>query len=143
MNKSTLQYCIVISLNKGRKVKLILVEPEIVKEFYQKSNFYVKDNTFIGNLKRFFDEGIVTAEGSKWKTSRRIFSKAFHFEYLQNLSSSIEAVAEKKFKQIIAENKLTAVDAIDVMQQITGTVVILSFFGETLEEVKFQGMSLP
>jgi len=34
MNKSTLQYCIVISLNKGRKVKLILVEPEIVKEFY-------------------------------------------------------------------------------------------------------------
>lgn len=55
-------------------MKLILVDPEIVKEYFMKTNLYVKDETFIANIKRFVKDGIVTAEGKQWKTSRKIFS---------------------------------------------------------------------
>lgn len=86
--------------------------------------------------------GIVTAEGNQWKISRRLFSKAFHFDYLQSLSGSIEGLARKKFESMIKEDSLNSVDTIDCMQEITGTVIILSFFGETLENVRIRGMKL-
>jgi len=81
----------------ANKVKLILVEPEMIKDFFMNGQYYVKDNNLIANIKRFVNGGIITSEGNQWKISRRLFSKAFHFDYLQSLSGNIEGIARKKF----------------------------------------------
>lgn len=69
----------------------------MIKEFYMKQDHYIKSPDMLYNIKRFIGEGIVTAEGEKWKKSRRIFSKAFHFDYLQGFSTKIEENARRVF----------------------------------------------
>lgn len=45
-------------------MKLALIEPEIVKDFFVKQQeCYIKDELLFSNLSRFIKDGIVSSEG--------------------------------------------------------------------------------
>ncbi|KAL4488682.1 hypothetical protein ABPG73_020381 [Tetrahymena malaccensis] len=128
--------------NLGYSVKLRLIEPEIIKEFFLKSEYYEKDQTFIQNMKRFLHSGIVFSEGQLWKDSRKLFSPAFHFDYIQKLAPLVNDITDKIFDQAIKNKQLQNFDPIAQIQEITGRVIIASFFGEVIDEDKFQGLTI-
>ncbi|KAL4503102.1 hypothetical protein ABPG72_014331 [Tetrahymena utriculariae] len=128
--------------NLGSSIKLRLIEPEIIKDFFLKSQYYEKDQTFIKNIRRFLENGIVFSEGSIWKESRKLFSPAFHFDYIQKLAPLINNITEKIFDQAVKNKQLVNFDPIAQIQEITGRVIIASFFGEVIEEEKFQGLTI-
>ncbi|KAL4446417.1 hypothetical protein ABPG74_001158 [Tetrahymena malaccensis] len=127
--------------NIGTYVKLRIFEPEIIKDFFQHQNYYKKFDFFIRNLMRFVN-GLITAEGNDWKLSRKLFSQAFHFDYIQKLAPLIEKSADNMINEIIANNDLQKFNSISSMQELTGRIVIASFFGESLENERFKGRTI-
>ncbi|EAS04656.2 cytochrome P450 family monooxygenase (macronuclear) [Tetrahymena thermophila SB210] len=128
--------------NLGTKVKLRLIEPEIIKDFFSKSQYYQKDQTFIQNITRFLKNGIVFSEGNTWKESRKLFSPAFHYEYIQKLTPLINDITDTIFNLAVKNQELKNFDPIAQIQEITGRVIIASFFGEVIEGEKFQGLTI-
>ncbi|KAL4485714.1 hypothetical protein ABPG72_010976 [Tetrahymena utriculariae] len=130
-------------VNICSKIKLRLVDPELMREFFLKQEYYVKDTFYIGNVLRCAPQGIAFVEGEQWKKSRRLYSQAFHFDYLTSLAPLIEQIALKVLNSAI-ENKecLTNFDPLVYSQMITGQVIIATFFGEEINDTKFRGMDL-
>lgn len=119
-----------------------LIEPEILKDFFNNIQYYIKDETYIGNIKRFASEGIVSSEGNQWKASRRLFSEAFHFDNIQKLTPLIQKIADQVLNEVVEKGKLNSFDPFPCMLEITGRAVIAAFFGETLENEKFKGLTI-
>ncbi|EDK31643.1 cytochrome P450 family monooxygenase (macronuclear) [Tetrahymena thermophila SB210] len=127
--------------NIGPYIKLRIFEPEIIRDFFQNQHNYKKFEFFTGNLMRFVN-GIITAEGQDWKSSRKLFSQAFHFDYIQKLAPLIEKSTNTIIDEIIAKNELQNFNSITCMQELTGRVVIASFFGESLENERLKGRTI-
>ncbi|KAL4446416.1 hypothetical protein ABPG74_001157 [Tetrahymena malaccensis] len=130
-------------VNLGSKIKLRLVDPDLMREFFLNQQYYVKDTFYIGNVLRCAPYGIAFVEGEQWKKSRKLFSQAFHFEYLTSLAPLIEQIAQKVFNSVIENSECLAnYDPLVYSQKITGQVIIATFFGEEINNTKFRGMDL-
>ncbi|KAL4446418.1 hypothetical protein ABPG74_001159 [Tetrahymena malaccensis] len=129
--------------NIGKNIKIKLTSIDMIKDFYSYVGDQLTIDTFYTqNFKRIFGNGLVFSSGEKWKNMRRMFSPAFHFEYLKNLSSSIEKIADQVLLEYISQNRLHDVNIISMISEMTSQVVFFSFLGNSLQDIIFQGKSL-
>ncbi|EAR85868.3 cytochrome P450 family monooxygenase (macronuclear) [Tetrahymena thermophila SB210] len=131
----------IIVSNMGTSVKINLVDPDLIKQFYQKSENYHMDHFFMSNLYRLF--GTEEEDQKLHRNFRKQFAPAFNFEYLQNLSSQITKITDNKINSLIQANNFKDIDPIAFSSEITGQVILLSFLGDTLENLSFRNMKLP
>ncbi|KAL4463995.1 hypothetical protein ABPG74_005932 [Tetrahymena malaccensis] len=99
------------------------------------------DEFFMSNLYRLF--GRDEEDLKIHRNFRKQFVPAFNFEYLQNLSSQITRITNNKINSLIKTSDLMNIDPIAFASEITGQVILLSFLGDTLEELSFRNMKLP
>lgn len=81
--------------NVGSKMRLVILEPEILKEFFTNHENYIKDPELISLFKTVMGNGLVFAEGSKWKKHRKILSSAFHYDFLKDIIPSLVKICEE------------------------------------------------
>lgn len=77
-----------IVMNIGSILSILITDPTLQKMFLQQQEkFHKADSLQI--LKFFLGNGLITAEGSTWKRHRKIISKAFHFEFINQICPEI------------------------------------------------------
>lgn len=67
----------------GFKPFVILFTPEAVETVLTNSNLTIKADEY-NFLKPWLREGLVTSNGKKWKTRRKMLTPTFHFKILQD-----------------------------------------------------------
>jgi cytochrome P450 len=77
----------------GPTPRVILTDPELVKEVFNKIYDFQKPNT--NPLVRILATGLIIHEGEKWNKHRKIINPAFHLEKLK-VSFSLLAVTNYK-----------------------------------------------
>jgi len=130
-----------ICSNLGGSVTLALYDPSLVKEFYLNSDNYIKDPIFLECFSPLLGKGLLTSEGNQWKAQRKVLSNAFHFGFLKSVLPSVQVTTrENLFK--LRDTSLNDVNLMDFFQGITGEVVGKIFFGEQLNQYKFDNKPL-
>jgi len=65
----------------GPKPTITIMDPELIKEVFNKVYDYPKAQTFL--LGRLIATGIINYDGDKWAKHRRIINPAFHIEKIK------------------------------------------------------------
>lgn len=81
--------------NAFDKCFLLLVDPSLLQEFFQKQENYVKEETFIENKVRFFGQGVAFSEGHEWSKRRKIMSGIFHFSFFNKFIPKINDIVDR------------------------------------------------
>ena len=85
--------------------------------------------------------GLVFAEGSKWKKHRKILSSAFHYEFLKDIIPMLVNICDEFLDKL--QNKDTKNIAIaEAFTEITGEIVGRVFFGEKFSEYNIRGIPI-
>ena len=128
--------------NLGPFVHLQLVDPNHIKEFFNKEFECYKKGIVFKVIKLAFDDAITVNENyNVWKARRRIYSQAFHFEFLRDNLSSIEDVTIR-FCNDIHPSKLDTLDIFKASKHLTGVISGSVFFGEDMSNVTLEGESV-
>lgn len=125
----------------GSKPYVILHDTALIKEFFLNGDNYVKEPLTLDLFTYLLGEGLVMVEGAKWKSQKKMLSQRFHFEFLNSILPTIQNLAVEKFSNL-KKGSLTDVDIMNTMQDISGEIVGKLFFGNELENYKFEGKRL-
>jgi cytochrome P450 len=73
---------------------LEIINPELVKEFYQNNNEnnYVKADVITSSFKMLVKHGIIMKEGQEWKLRKKIISSVFTHDFLVHLLPEIHKI---------------------------------------------------
>jgi len=112
---------------------LMLVDPVLVKEFYGKTDKYIKSPLTITHFKLLMGNGLITSEGDTWKKHRRLISSLFHFEFLK-MKIPLIVETTREFYDKMEKDGLDKVDIMNEFQKITGQVVGKIFFDRNLDK---------
>ncbi len=130
-----------IATNVGSSAMIILLDTKLIKAFYANNDYYRKMLEIYGFLPDLLGQGLITANGATHKRHRKITSRAFHWEFLISTVPMIVKTSKEVFDQM-ESGDLSKVKINDVCQNITGVVVGRIFFGEEMNNYKFQGLPL-
>eukprot|EP01017_Pseudomicrothorax_dubius_P015683 TRINITY_DN1796_c0_g2_i1.p1 TRINITY_DN1796_c0_g2~~TRINITY_DN1796_c0_g2_i1.p1 ORF type:complete len:370 (-),score=63.81 TRINITY_DN1796_c0_g2_i1:85-1194(-) len=123
-------------------VSLLLLEHNLVEEFYKNTNMYEKDRFVMYNFLRAFGNGILFMEGDRWKLHRRILSDAINFENLKKMTPIVMEAIKEHFDEMTQQKRLNKVGIMNEFQKITGDIVLKAFFGSTFSKEIFYGKPL-
>jgi cytochrome P450 len=108
-------------------------------EKYDKFTFYTdKYFTNIIYVRRMFSQGLLLNYGAKWKHHRSLLGSAFLYENIVERTliinkSTLETIAA------IRKSGETEFDMMERIPNITGQVIVRSFFGDDLGNTKING----
>ena len=92
---------------------------------------YVKSKIQTEDLVKYVGEGLLTSEGEKWKTQRKLIQPAFYKKQLANLLVSMEEAIKNEFDRIEV-NK--TVDIFPILNDLAFQTVVKSLFsGVTID----------
>lgn len=127
-----------IVMNVGSQLSILITDPPLQKLFLQQQEkFHKADSLQI--LKFFMGNGLITAEGSTWRRHRKIISKAFHFEFINQICPEI---AEFAYCRLCYWRKARRINLLQAFSLITSDVVGKLFFGDEFQKQKFDGQPL-
>mmetsp|Transcript_60549 Transcript_60549/g.70165 ORF Transcript_60549/g.70165 Transcript_60549/m.70165 type:complete len:522 (-) Transcript_60549:154-1719(-) len=127
--------------NLGPLTHIQFTDPKLAKEYFQKEiDFYKKDQTF-DTLEIVFDDSLGLIPYAPWKARRRLYSQAFHFEFLKDNLPIIEDQAIR-FCNRVHPSKNKNFLATPEIKNFTGMVAGQLFFGEDMSEVKVEGENI-
>lgn len=126
--------------NIGRNVVINLRDTQYIKEFLQKQQYYQKAE-IVQALLPLVGTGLLLAEGDAWKRQRKILSNSFHYEFIKDKIPLIQSTT-KEFLDALSDQDLQQYSAIGKIQEITGEIVGRIFFGENLNNYKYEGKPL-
>ena len=124
--------------NLGPVVQLQLCDPKYIKEFYAKELDYYKKGWFIEAVGLILDGSLGFTNDTIWKARRRVFSKAFHFDYLQERLNIIENQAIK-FCMKVHPSKVESFNAFKESKLLMANLVGELFFGKDLSNFQVEG----
>uniref|UniRef100_A0A7N0TIH6 Cytochrome P450 n=1 Tax=Kalanchoe fedtschenkoi TaxID=63787 RepID=A0A7N0TIH6_KALFE len=121
----------------GPKPRVLLMEPELTKEIFNKiSQFHkVRDNPLV----RLLATGLVTYDDDKWAKHRKLINPAFHSEKLKNMlpafyQSTSELVSI--WENLDFEKGSCELDVWPDVHNMTRNVISRTAFGSDYEEGK-------
>lgn len=127
--------------NDQSRASITLFDPALIKTFSLNPENYVKDTEFLEFYFSLFGRGLVTSEGAKWKTQRKLLSNVFNFDYLKLVLPTVKTTTYQALTDI-KNSSLQNVNIMDVFQRITGEIVGKIFFGAQLNQHKLNGEPL-
>lgn len=78
------------------KCFLLVVDPLLLQDFFQKQEHYVKEEKFIENKVRFLGQGVAFSEGQEWSKRRKIMSGIFHFSFFNKFVPKIVNIVDRE-----------------------------------------------
>lgn len=127
--------------NLGPFVHLQLVDPALVKEFYQQEFEKYGRSGAIDLLEVLFENAMPLIPFAPWKARRRIYSQAFHYEFLKDNLPTIEDHAIR-FCNNIHPSKLKTFKCWKETKNYPGLIAGQLFFGQDLSNVLVEGESM-
>ncbi|CAD8161750.1 unnamed protein product [Paramecium octaurelia] len=119
--------------NSINKPVIFIIDPEYYKQIYVDHHLVTKHDQ--SGIKDFLlSGGLLFTEGPKWKQQRTLVGDHFLFQKLKARIPMINQVVKEKIKGMPVAEKV-----FEFICQITGEVVIRSFFGIEAEGWKING----
>ncbi len=117
----------VFKLNVGFKTAVYFCRDADFAEYVLQKNQknYVKSKIQTEDLVKYVGEGLLTSEGKKWKTQRKLIQPAFYKKQLANLLVSMEDAIKKEFDRIEV-NK--TIDFFPIINDLAFQTVVKSLF---------------
>ena len=124
--------------NIGPNLQLQLTDPKYIREFYSKE-FECYKKGWIKDIVALLLGGSLSFVGvDLWKARRRIFSQAFHFDFLQERLGIIENHAIK-FCMSVHPSKVESFKVFRESKSLLSLIVGELFFGKDLSNIKVEG----
>ncbi|KAK7397058.1 hypothetical protein VNO78_18225 [Psophocarpus tetragonolobus] len=119
----------------GRKPRVIITEPELIKDVLNKMHDFPKPDT--NPFVKLIATGLVNHEGEKWNKHRRIISPAFHLEKLKNMlpiffKSCNDLIIN--WEEMLSSDGSCEMDVWPSLQNLTRDVIARTSFGSSYEE---------
>ncbi|XP_021895073.1 cytochrome P450 CYP72A219-like [Carica papaya] len=115
--------------------RVILRNPEHIKEVFIKINDFKKPG---GNpLAKYLLTGLLTREGEKWVTHRRIINQAFLLEKLKNMVPAFcQSCSDliSKWEEFVSVEEWCEVDVWPYLTDLTSDVISRTAFGSSHQE---------
>ena len=73
---------------------------ELLKDFFNKQEFYIKDKYFTSNRLRVFGNGTAFAEGKNWSKRRKIVGQVFHHQFYKDFIPTIKNIVKMEVDKI-------------------------------------------
>ncbi|KAK9102511.1 hypothetical protein Sjap_019765 [Stephania japonica] len=117
------------------KPQLVISEPELIKEILNNKEGVFQKIELQGFFKKLLGDGLVTVEGQKWITQRKIANHSFHADSLkgmvQAMSDSVDAMLER-WSNIEGKE----IEVFQEYRQLTADVIARTAFGSSFLEGK-------
>jgi cytochrome P450 len=122
----------------GPKPNINVMEPDLIKEIFIKSNHFQKPKE-THPLERLLATGIVTYNGHKWTKHRKIINPAFHQDKLKYMLPAFKLSCNEmiaKWEKIISDNGTSSceLDVWPFLQTMTSDVLSRTLFGSSYEQ---------
>ncbi|KAL4484644.1 hypothetical protein ABPG74_019821 [Tetrahymena malaccensis] len=114
---------------------LIFIQPNLINEFLQNQQNYVKFEAPLVGFKQFLGKGIALEEGEKWKNKRKFISKLFKFDVVVNYLSSIRRVSKIMLDRVEDSNFQVQ----KYFEAINSAISVQIFMGANIDEYKIDG----
>ncbi|KAI7740430.1 hypothetical protein M8C21_002365 [Ambrosia artemisiifolia] len=119
----------------GWNPRVIVMDPELLKEILTKSNDFRKTrgNPFV----LLIATGLVTLEGDQWAMHRKLMNPAFHVEKLKNMVPAFHLSCSEmigKWENLVSSNESGELDVWPHLQTLTSDVISRTAFGSSYEE---------
>ena len=128
--------------NYGSTVQLLLVDPEMIKDFLKKYETFHKDDEVIGILKELNAGSLGVSEDAAWRNKRKMISGAFNFEFLKHSIPTIVEITQEKFNEWIKAGSLEQQNPMDTLATITGEVLTRFVFGSRGGSKEIRGVPI-
>ncbi|XP_058765562.1 cytochrome P450 72A68-like [Vicia villosa] len=115
--------------------RVILADPELVKEVFNKIYDFQKPNS--NQLVRILATGLIVHEGEKWSKHRKIINPAFHLEKLKlMLPAFFQSCNDliNKWEGMLSSDGSCEVDAWPFVQKLASDAIARTAFGSSYEE---------
>jgi len=132
-NKNFTEKGDIFKLNVGFKTAVYFCRNAAFAEYVLQKNQknYVKSKIQTVDLVKYVGEGLLTSEGKKWKTQRKLIQPAFYKKQLANLLVSMEDAIKKEFDRIEVNR---TVDFFPILNDLAFQTVVKSLFsGVTID----------
>ncbi|PNX91177.1 secologanin synthase-like protein [Trifolium pratense] len=119
----------------GPTPRVILTDPELVKEVFNKIYDFQKPNN--NPLVRILATGLIIHEGEKWNKHRKIINPAFHLEKLKMmLPIFFESCNDliSKWEGMLSSDGSCEIDVWPSIQNLSSDVIARTAFGSSYEE---------
>lgn len=123
----------IFKLNVGVNTGVYFCRDAAFAEYVLQKNQknYVKSKIQTKDLVKYVGEGLLTSEGEKWKTQRKLIQPAFYKKQLAQLLSAMEGAIKKEFDRIEVDK---TVDVFPILNDLAFQTVVKSLFsGVTID----------
>lgn len=130
-----------VLINLGPLVRLQLVNPAYIKEFLSKEFELYRKGPMFEIFEVCFGDAIAVVPPEQWKARRRIYSEAFHFDFLKDYLPKIEDQAIR-FCNNVHPSKMDSMDIFKLSKYFTGAIASEIFFGQDITDEKIEGETI-
>uniref|UniRef100_A0A1W7HBR2 Cytochrome P450 n=1 Tax=Scoparia dulcis TaxID=107240 RepID=A0A1W7HBR2_SCODU len=121
----------------GPSPDVLVTDPELIKEVFNKNNIYIKPE-HPNPLTKLLAQGLASVEGEDWAKRRKIINPAFHSDKLKLMVPafylSCDEVVKKWEKTVMSSNGTCELDVWPYLQTITSDAISRTAFGSRYEE---------
>ncbi|XP_058722724.1 cytochrome P450 716A67-like [Vicia villosa] len=120
----------------GTKPRVILTEPEQIKDVLNKISEFPKRNN---KIFKSLASGLASHQGEKWSKHRRLINPAFQLEKLKIMTPSFLTSCNDligKWKEMLSSDELCEIDIWPSLQNLTSDAISRTAFGSSYEEGK-------
>ncbi|EAS05241.2 cytochrome P450 family monooxygenase (macronuclear) [Tetrahymena thermophila SB210] len=115
---------------------LIFTNPNLINEFLQNQQNYIKFEAPVVGFKQFLGNGIALEEGEKWKSKRKFISKLFKFDVVVNYLNSIRKISKMMLDRVENDSNFSVQKSFEA---INSAISVQIFMGANIDDYKIDG----
>eukprot|EP01017_Pseudomicrothorax_dubius_P046602 TRINITY_DN8238_c0_g1_i1.p1 TRINITY_DN8238_c0_g1~~TRINITY_DN8238_c0_g1_i1.p1 ORF type:complete len:503 (+),score=113.11 TRINITY_DN8238_c0_g1_i1:57-1565(+) len=122
----------VFTTHVGSDIMLILLDPQLIKDFFttNKDN-YSRSTHILDSFRVFVPHGIFCLEAEDHKRHRRALAPLFHFDNLRGTIPMLNGIVDSHVRQLmIGTGERKRIDILKVFQALAGEVSARMFIGK-------------
>lgn len=121
----------------GPTPRVIVNDPKLVREILANKSGHFRKRKFSNGIVRRLANGLVSHDGEKWATHRKIINPAFHLEKLKKMMPAFIACCNElitRWEDHVGSDEAKEIDVWPEFQNLTGDVISRAAFGSSFSE---------